>query len=145
MRASEISAQDYTEILNLYAYYNHCSDDGDAPAYAGCFTAHGELFIPAIDLRVKGRAALLGFKQQDASRRGGRIRRHWNSGLNLTRISADELRGRCYLHGYNGEPGELPQIADVGQYEDRLQKEDGEWRFAQRIIRMDFSSFSIPE
>ena len=48
-------AEAYTEIRNLYARYNWYSDEGDADGYAGCFTEDGELSIPGIGMRIRGR------------------------------------------------------------------------------------------
>ena len=141
---SRVSAQDYTEIQNLYATYGLYSDAGDADGFASCFTTDGELSIPAIHMVIKGRDNLHAFKLQDKAQRGGRYRRHWNSGLAVEPLDDHTLRGRCYLHAYNGEPGQLPELADVGVYEDTLVKEDGEWRFAKRVITMDASSFTPP-
>ena len=143
-KPSLILAQDYAEIQNLYAYYNMCSDAGDADGYAACFTDDGVLCIENFDMTVKGRDNLCAFKQQDKARRGDKYRRHWNSGLYLERLDGDTIRGRCYLHAYNGEPGKLPALADVGVYEDTLVKVEGEWKFANRIITMDASSFTPP-
>ena len=33
-KPGRIAAQDYVDIQNLYAYYNLCSDAGDADGYA---------------------------------------------------------------------------------------------------------------
>ena len=143
--ASGLAAEDYFEILNLYAYYNLCSDAGDADGYASCFADSGTLRIDAIGLRIDGRGKLHEFKVSDASRRGGRIRRHWNSGIHLQKQADGSVRGRCYLHGYNGEPGKIPDIADVGSYVDRIVKIGGEWKFAERSISMDASSFKAPK
>jgi hypothetical protein len=143
--ASGLAAGDYFEILNLYAYYNLCSDAGDADGYASCFAENGALRIDGIGLRIDGRANLHAFKVSDASRRGGRLRRHWNSGIHLQKQADGSVRGRCYLHGYNGAPGKIPEIADVGSYVDRIVKEGGEWKFAERAITMDASSFKAPQ
>lgn len=145
MSASGLPAQDYVEIQNLYSYYNLASDAGDADGYASCFTEDGELRIDAVGLAVCGREALHAFKLADAGRRGGRYRRHWNGSLHLQRLPDGTVRGRCYLHGYNGEPGKLPDLADVGSYEDTLVKVGGEWKFARRVITMDASSFKAPK
>jgi hypothetical protein len=143
--ASGLPADDYVEIQNLYAYYNLCSDAGDADGYASCFAEQGILRIDAAGLRIDGRARLHEFKLADAGRRGGRIRRHWNSGLFLQKQPDGSVRGRCYLHGYNGEAGKFPDIADVGSYVDRLVKVGGEWKFAERVITMDASNFKAPK
>jgi hypothetical protein len=141
---SGLSAEDYAEIQNLYAFYNLSSDAGDAEAYASCFASDGVLCIDGINVRVEGRAKLLEFKRADAGRRGKLYRRHWNGSLHLQKQSDGCVRGRCYLHGYNGEMGKLPNLADAGCYSDRLVKEAGAWKFAERRITMDASSFKAP-
>ncbi len=143
-KPSRILAQDYADIHNLYAYYNLCSDAGDADGYASCFTRDGELSIPTLEIQIKGRDNPHAFKLQDTAQRGKRYRRHWNSGLYLEQLDDRTIRGRCYLQAYNGEPGQPPELADVGVYEDTLVKEDGAWRFAKRMITMDASSFTRP-
>ena len=135
-------AQDYVEIQNLYAFYNLASDAGDAEAYAGCFTDDGVLNIDHLKFTVKGKADLIAFK--DKAGRGGRYRRHWNGSIVLEALDARTVRGRCYLHGFNGLPGSLPELADVGVYEDRIVKVAGEWRFASRTILMDGSRWAPP-
>ena len=143
-KSNTITAQEYTDIQNLYAYYNLCSDAGDADGFTACFTAAGELSIPGLNMTITGREQLHAFKLKDKDQRGNRYRRHWNSGLYLERVTHNGIRGRCYLQAYNGEPGQLPELADVGLYEDLLTLEDDEWRFAKRVITMDASQFTPP-
>lgn len=142
---SGLAPEEYVEIQNLYAYYNLCSDAGDAVSFASCFARDGVLRIDAIGIRHQGRAHLQAFKEADAGRRNGRYRRHWNGSLHLQKQADGSVIGRCYLHGYNGEPGKLPDLADVGSYVDRIVKEDGAWRFPERSITMDASSFKAPK
>lgn len=144
-KRAPIAAQEYTTIQNLYAYYSLCSDAGDADGFSDCFTQTGELSIPAVQMLIKGREQLHAFKLKDKAQRGNRYRRHWNSGLYLERVDNGQIRGRCYLQAYNGEPGHLPVLADVGVYDDLIEIEDGEWRFAKRVITMDASTFTPPD
>ena len=144
MNEGSVSAQDYVDIQNLYARYNLTSDAGDPEGYAACFTDDGVLQIDPLGVKVQGRASFVSFKQKDAAGRGGRYRRHWNGSLNLEKIDADTVRGRCYFHGYNGQPGELPVFADAGVYDDRIVRTGGGWRFARRHITMDASSWTAP-
>jgi hypothetical protein len=143
--ASGLAADDYVEIQNLYSYYNLCSDAGDAEGYASCFSEQGVLRFDAANVRLEGRARLREFKLADAGRRGGRYRRHWNGSLHLQVQTDGSVRGRCYLHGYNGDTGNLPELADAGSYVDRIVKVAGEWKFAERVITMDASSFKAPK
>ena len=144
MNEDSVSAQDYVDIQNLYARYNLMSDAGDPEGYAACFTDDGMLQIDPLGVKVQGRPSFVAFKQKDAAGRGGRYRRHWNGSLHLEKIDADTVRGRCYFHGYNGKPGELPVFADAGVYEDRIVRTGSGWRFARRHITMDASSWTAP-
>lgn len=142
-QTKELSAQDYCEIQNLYARYNLCSDAGDAEGYAGCFTPDGELELEGLGIRVRGREAFIEFKRKDAAGRGGRYRRHWNGSLHLEKLDETTVRGRAYMHGFNGEPGSLPQLADVGIYDDTIVKGPEGWRFARRHLSFDAVSFKL--
>ena len=141
---SELSAQDYAEILNLYAKYNLCSDAGDADGYAACFTENGVLDLATIGLTVTGRATLIEFKRKDKAGRPHLYRRHWNGSIHLEMLDGATVRGRCYLLAFNGTPGELPAIADCGVYEDTIVREGGAWRFAKRHLEMDATTFKAP-
>ena len=144
-KSSGLSAADYAEIQNLYSYYIWCSDAGDAAAYASCFTADGVLEIPALDMVVRWRQQLEVYKRKDKEMRGDRYRRHHNYGLHLEKVDDVTVQGSCYFHGYNGEPGELPVLADAGMYQDAIVKVEGEWLFARRLVTMDASSFIPPK
>ncbi len=137
-----LSAQDYVEIQNLYALYNLCSDAADSEGYADCFTEDGVMEAPQIGIAVTGRAGLIQHKERDKAGRGGKYRRHWNGGLHLERLDDGTVRGRCYLVAYNGQPGELPALADCGVYEDTVVQAGGEWKFARRVLTMDASTWN---
>ncbi len=136
-----ISALDYLEIQNLYSYYNLMSDAADVEAYASCFTDDGVMESPEIGINVTGRSDLVAHKERDKANRGGKYRRHWNGSIHLERLSDGSVRGRCYLVAYNGEPGDLPILADCGVYEDILVKVNGAWKFARRTLTMDGSTW----
>jgi hypothetical protein len=127
--------EDYAEILNLYARYNACSDDGDTDGYAACFTTDGEL--EAGELFVRGRGDLAAYKREEAGRRGGRYRRHWNGSIVLDQVDESTVHGRCYLHAYNGTPGSLPELATTGVYADVVARTADGWRFARRHLTKD--------
>lgn len=132
-----IAAQDYVEIQNLYALYNHCSDAGDGDGYAATFTQDGELQVMPRGLIVKGRADLVAYKQADKADRANLYRRHWNASLHLEQLDADTVRGRCYFQAFNGTPGSLPHMTSNGVYTDTIRKEGGQWRFALRHLAID--------
>ena len=137
-----LSADDMLAIQNLYSKYNLCSDAGDAEGYAECLTRDGVLTVEPMGVRIEGRAALLEHKRRDAASRDGRYRRHWNGSLLIEPSENGMAKGRCYLLAYNGEPDDLPTIADCGVYEDVLVRDvDGAWRFRHRHLVMDGSTW----
>ena len=129
-----VTPEEYTEILNLYSAYNLASDSGDAEWYASCFTENGEHHGTN---DVHGRAALVKYKVEEAAKRTHLYRRHWNGSLHLEKLDATTIRGRCYLFGYNGTPGELPHMTHAGVYTDTIALENGAWKFAKRRLRFD--------
>jgi len=144
MSDDRLPADDYLEIQNLYARYNHASDFGDADGFAGCFAEAGVLRIPTVGVEIHGRATIHAYKAQEAAGRTGRYRRHWNGSLWLTRNPDGSARGRCYFLAYNGNPGSLPELADCGVYDDRIVREGGRWLFAERRLELDGTTFKPP-
>jgi hypothetical protein len=129
-----ITPDEYVEVMNLYSLYNLASDAGEAVQYASCFTEDGELHGT---YNVKGRAALEAYKVKDKAGRSHLYRRHWNGSIHLQKVDDDTIRGRCYLFGYNGEPGKLPYTTHAGVYTDTIKRVDGEWKFANRDLKFD--------
>jgi hypothetical protein len=142
---SEVAAQDYVEILNLYAKYNLCSDAGDAEGYADCFSSNGKLELADAKIDVTGRDNFVAFKNRDFAGRPHIYRRHWNGSIHLEKIDDNTVIGRCYLLAFNGKPAVLPVIADCGVYRDRVVKERGQWKFAHRYLKMDATTFALKE
>jgi hypothetical protein len=129
-----VNPADYVEILKLYSAYNLASDSGDAEWYASCFTEDGEQHGT---FDVIGHTALVEYKKKDFATRAHLYRRHWNGSLHLEKIDDETIRGRCYLFGYNGDPGTLPHMTHAGVYTDTIKRENGAWKFAHRRLIFD--------
>jgi hypothetical protein len=142
---NRVAAQDYVEILNLYARYNLCSDAGDAEGYADCFSSSGLLELVTHRITVAGRENFMEFKRRDIAGRPHIYRRHWNGSIYLEKVDERTVKGRCYLLAFNGTPGGLPAIADCGIYQDRIVKEGDKWKFANRQLTMDGTTFQLRE
>ena len=132
-----LSALDYAEIHNLYAFYNLSSDSGAPEDYASCFTEDGEMIVAQRGLIAKGRADLVTYKRNDQASRGSKYRRHWNNNIHIEKLSDGSVRGRCYLRAFNGEPGNPPENAGHSVYEDTIVKVEGAWKFARRHLTLD--------
>src|SRR5688572_3473517 len=76
--AAELTTQDYIDIEQLYATYNHAIDNGDGEAWAATFTPDGSFN------RFQGKDALVGFIKTWREKMNGANRRHWNSNLRIT-------------------------------------------------------------
>lgn len=145
----KLSAQEYTDIMNLYALYNYSSDIGDAEKYGACFTKDGAMFHEGRLIR-QGRAVQTEFKRLDQAHREGKYtyRRHWTGGIYLDKSSATIVRGHCYLHSFDGRADvDMPVLVAVAVYEDVIEKEAGEWKFARRDMHFDYQarSFQLPD
>lgn len=129
VHAQTLSAQDYVEIEQLYARYNHAIDSGDAAGWAATFIAEGKF------QQFSGTEALKGFVKNWVENRNGANLRHWNSNLLIT-PSAEGANGSVMLMLLN--VGTRPAaIAATGMYSDKLVKTPEGWRFAARTVKID--------
>lgn len=133
----KISGEEHAELTNLYAFYNLSSDIGTPEEYADCFAPDGILKFNG-EVFKQGRKALLDFKREDQASRRSRYRRHWTGSIHLRKIDADTIRGRCYLHAFEGHSGGEPVLADSAVYDDLIVLINGDWKFAMRELAFDF-------
>lgn len=130
LSADKLTTQDYMEIEQLYATYNHAIDTGDADAWAATFTDDG-----VFNARFTGTEQLKGFIKLWREKLDGANRRHWNSNLKVE-ATAEGAKGAVYLILYN--VGVKPvAIATTGMYADTLVKTKLGWRFKTRVVNAD--------
>ena len=130
-----LEPQDHLAILALYAAYNWSADAGDAAGWARTFTDAGVFRHPA--RLYSGPAELRSFiddRNEKAAAAPLDRQRHWNDGIELTG-SGDEVSGGCrlLLSGVEKVGGKTVVVAQ-GRYIDRIVREDGAWRFAERAL-----------
>lgn len=128
--AAELTTQDYIDIEQLYATYNHAIDSGDDEGWAATFTPDG-----TFNRRYTGKDGLLSFMKEWREKRNGANRRHWNSNLRIT-PSAEGANGTVFLMliDVGTQP---PSIVMHGQYTDVLVKTANGWRFKSRQVKSD--------
>ena len=128
-QAADLTTQDYIDIEQLYAQYNHAIDAGDGEGWAATFTPDGSFN------NFTGREALVGFIKNWREKRSGATRRHWNSNLRIT-PSADGASAVVLLMivDVGAQP---PAIVMTGQYTDALVKTANGWRFKSRQVKGD--------
>jgi hypothetical protein len=140
----KVTASEHAEIINLYAYYNQTSDEGDGAGFASCFTEHGLLWNKDVGLRLLGRAAIAEFKYKEVQTRLGLYRRHWNGSIHLRKVDKETVAGRCYMLAFTAKPGCVPEIADSVVYVDKIVRDETLWKFADRTVTVDFGTFKPP-
>jgi uncharacterized protein (TIGR02246 family) len=112
---------DRLAIRELVALYDRAIDDGDAAAWAACFTEDGVWDAGAV--KVEGRDALEAF-------RGAR---HACANFDVEG-DGDEARLRC--DNLMLRPGDAGVTAFwAADYDDRVRRVDGRWLFASRRTR----------
>jgi uncharacterized protein (TIGR02246 family) len=123
--ADPMTAQDYFEIQQLYARYNHAIDSGDAEGYADTFTPDG------VFNNNTGREALVKFvKDTWVGRMNGATRQHWNTNLMITGDSK-QAKGSVYLMLVDLSTKPV-SVMTMAMYDDQLTKTPQGWRFTKR-------------
>jgi len=126
---AELTADDYTEIQQLYATYNWAIDSGDAKAWADTFVEDG------VFNTFKGQEQLEGFIGRWVNDMGGATRKHWNSNLSITG-DGDTAQGKVYLLLVD-TAAQPPAIIASASYSDELVKTKDGWRFSKRQTKSD--------
>ena len=127
-QSRKLTADDYTEIQQLYARYNLAIDTGDARAWASTFTPDGVLG------NASGHDALVQFANDFHKRTAGKTR-HWNTNIVITPTEVGAT-GACYLLLFDtGVKPASPMTS--GRYEDVLVKTYDGWKFESRTVRPD--------
>ena len=126
-KTKELTAQDYTEIQQLYARYNFAIDVNDAENMTATFTDDGE-FYNGSRVNGIGRDGILAFMHN----RKLDMRRHWNTNLTITSTPGG-AKGAVYLLlvDVGKQP---PVILGAAKYDDTLVKTPKGWRFKKRVV-----------
>ena len=132
--AAGLSTQDYIDIEQLYATYNHAIDSGDAQGWAGTFTPDGTFN------KFAGHEQLVGFIQQWKEKMNGANRRHWNTNLSI-RPSTDGASATVMLMLVDVT---TKGIVATGMYNDTLVRTANGWRFKSRATKMDAAPPAAP-
>jgi uncharacterized protein (TIGR02246 family) len=125
---------DKIAIQELTARYNRAADSGDGDGFAATFTEDGVFVVRngETESRREGKDVL---REMIGGRPPGAT-------VHVTADSIIEIDGdeaRQWSTGIlnrRGEPG-TPISYTVGRYTDRLERRDGSWRFAERIVELD--------
>jgi hypothetical protein len=138
---SAINGTDATDaITNLIHAYAYAVDTGDFDAVSRLFE-HGDLRHALGDNEptTRFRGAALGefLRRRIITYEEGRPRtRHLitNIGVDVD-PGATTATARSYLTTFQQAPGHTLEVIATAKYDDRFERAEAEWRFAERIIR----------
>ena len=132
--AEGLGTQDYIDIEQLYATYNHAIDSGDGEAWAATFTPDGTFNT------FTGHDQLVGFIQRWKEKMNGGNRRHWNTNLRIV-PSKEGASASVFLMLVDVS---TKSIVATGMYNDTLVKTASGWRFKSRATKMDAAAPAAP-
>jgi hypothetical protein len=131
-----LTTEDVLEIQGLAARYNHAIDSGDADGYIATFSKNGSM--SAGELVLEGHDALGEFAKNFSS--SVREPRHVATNLVIDG-DGDKATLKAYVQMYilSGGAGEPTQqtLMTSGKYDDVLAKENGSWKFVERVFTAD--------
>jgi uncharacterized protein (TIGR02246 family) len=130
-----LSVEDFIEIQQLCARYNHAVDHGDGEAFAAMFTEDGTLLAGST---VSGRAALAAFAASVPESLSNP--RHIATNIVIAG-DAGAATVSAYLQVWARVGADTaPRLVTSGQYDDRVVAQDGGWLFASRVFTADPSA-----
>ncbi|MCX7864051.1 MAG: nuclear transport factor 2 family protein [Novosphingobium sp.] len=132
-----VSAEDFSQILNLMGHYQHLVDSGDEEGWAQLFTEDGAFLGlgPEADARHRGREGLRQVVRLNMANGGGRFRHNICSFSAQYGEHGDEAHARYYMIGVITPPGEAPRIAIQVDVETHLLRIGGEWKIRTNRMR----------
>jgi hypothetical protein len=136
-----MSAADITAIEQLLYRYCHAVDTGSPDDVAALF-AEAAVLDPAYTggAKVHGRAAIRQWYVDYQKNTRGAVDhlRHVVSTPQID-VAGDEARSVCYLTANSISKANGQASWTAGAYHDRLVRENGAWRFAERRIDVHYS------
>lgn len=130
------SVEDRLAIYDTFVRYMRAIDTGDIDTLVSCFTEDGALDSPAVGV-YSGKKGIREFAARFAkfNERGSQLR-HVISNMEIEMTGSDRAEVKCYLTAFVTHDGKSRLLAP-GTYDCRLRKENGEWLFEYRLVRMD--------
>lgn len=132
-----LSADDKLEIQELETRYYFTIDHDDLDGWVATFTEDGQFESPfgKANGAEELRAWIDGFHQHAAG--------NWHMWLNhLSEEDDDGARSISYFLVVS--TGNEPTLGAIGEYESRLRKEGGRWKFSRRVLKLSPGS-EVPQ
>jgi len=135
-RPPVLTAQDYTEITQLYARLYQGSDLRELDVWLSNFADDGVFRFPD-GKEVAGKNALSEFRTKSfGGKTGDSKRRHWTSGVMLTPNADGTANARAYWFMIDAR-SKQPVVAESGYFQDVFAKTAAGWKFKKHGVYMD--------
>jgi hypothetical protein len=130
------SLEDWFAINNVFIRYATALDHGDVDGVVDCFNPNATISSPVLGDYV-GHEGVRAFAQRTARllREQGVQFRHVVGNLRVD-VDGDSARALCYLLDFVTRDGET-ELLSPGEYDCRLTRRAGQWRFDRRVVAMD--------
>ncbi len=130
-------------VTSLIGRYASAIDHGETESWVGTFTEDGIFRVFARDLEtpvisIQGQTELTGFMQSMPPHNGERtvMSNHMFGATEFVSETSEEIRLRTRAAIFRLRDGEVGEPTN-GTYVDVVRRENGEWRFAERVLQMD--------
>lgn len=135
-KALVLTAQDYTDITELYARLYQGSDLRELDTWLATFADDAVFSFPTGE-EVSGKKALGEWRAKSfGGSTGDSKRRHWTSGVMLTPTTEGTAKGRAYWLMLDAT-GKQPVVAQSGYFDDLFVKTKDGWKFKRHGVRFD--------
>ncbi len=122
--------EDRFALQDLVAAYCRAIDDRDLETFVSLFTRDGRMRHQDSAMDVQGRSALYEYYAERFPSYG--VTFHYPHACNVAFDSPDAATGWVTAHAEMDLGGEF--VLAAFRYSDRYAREDGQWRFAERIL-----------
>ncbi len=129
----------YLEVQQFYAGHMHAVDSGDFETWAVGFTEDGVFVSNGFPEPLAGRAAIDAVTRKGAAARAerGATHRHVLTNLDLRPLTEHTVSARSYVLVVESVAGAGAALYASTLCEDRLVRQDGTWRVAERRVTRD--------
>lgn len=129
------SIEDWIAINDLFIRYATALDHGEVDTIVACFTQDAIVDSPVMG-SFTGHAAIRDFAERNAKLfKAGVQMRHVISNVQMD-VEGDRAHASAYLLNYLTKDGKC-ELLSPGEYECRLVKAGGAWRFSYRLVKLD--------
>jgi ketosteroid isomerase-like protein len=129
IEVTKVASSDIQEIKALNAKYNFSLDEGNADAWASCFTADGAFHAAINGAKPKGTEQLQAFVPTCIESFGTMYHLTTNE---IISVDGESARQKCYLQFFTKKDGTLDGYICV--YDDWLKREKGDWKYSRRDV-----------